>query len=146
MLELKIILLGAGALALIIIVWAIILYLSGPNIEEPDGKARITGSCGDTMEIYLKFKDGKVVDSSCWTDGCTYSYNCVVAAAEMAKGKSPEEILQIDAQKIQDYIGGLPKDHMHCAKLAEETLQAALEDYMKKLVQMQKKTKRKSKS
>ncbi len=128
------IILGAAILACIVVVWALMHYMFGSDIEEPDGKARITGSCGDTMEIYLKFKDGKVVDSSCWTDGCTYSFNCVVAAAELAKGKSPDEILEIDANKIQEYIGGLPSDHLHCAKLAEETLQAALDDYMKKLV------------
>ena len=142
MLELKVILSGAIILTSVVVLWAIIHYFSGPEIKEPDGKARITGSCGDTMEIYLKFKNGRVIDSSCWTDGCTYSYNCVVAAAQMAKGKTPEEILEIDAQKIQDYIGGLPKDHFHCAKLAEETLQAALEDYMKKLVQSQKEKER----
>ncbi|HBF43919.1 MAG TPA: hypothetical protein DDW42_09915, partial [Desulfobacteraceae bacterium] len=67
-----------------------------------------------------------------WTDGCAYSLNCVFAAADLAMGKDVDEILNIDTTLIQKSIGGLPKDHMHCARLAEETLQAALEDYMMK--------------
>jgi nitrogen fixation NifU-like protein len=82
------------------------------------------------MEINLKFKDGRVINASCWTDGCVHSLNSVCAAADMAKGKSPDDIVQIDAGLIQESVGGLPQDHLHCAQLAAETLQAALEDYM----------------
>ena len=107
-----------------------ISYWLTPYIKDPDGKARITGRCGDTMEISLKFIGDRVVESSHWTDGCTYSLNAVFAAADLAKGKTPDEILEIDANLIQEAIGGLPRDQLHCAKLAAETLQAALEDYM----------------
>lgn len=131
--NLRWVLLGSGILAGIVVVWFLVYYLLNPNVKEPDGKAKITGKCGDTMEICLKFHYGKVVDTSSWTDGCAYSYNSVCAAADLAKGKTPDEILEIDADTIKEYIGGLPSDHLHCAKLAEETLQAALHDYMLKL-------------
>ena len=49
---------------------------------------------------------------------------------DSAKGKDPDQILEIDAQVIRNSIGGLPRDHMHCARLAAETLQGALHDYM----------------
>jgi len=141
--EIKVIMLGGVVLASVVVLWALIHYIFlNPKMEEPDGKARITGSCGDTMELYLKFKEGKVVDTSYWTDGCTYSFNCLVAAADLAKGKTPEEIIEIDANKIKEYVGDLPSDHFHCAKLAEETLQAALDDYMKKLVKQEKEMKK----
>ncbi len=123
-------LLGAGVLAGIVVIWFIVYLLLNPTVPDPDGHAKITGKCGDTMEISLKFKNGKVFDTSFWTDGCAYSYNSVCAAAELAKGKTPDEIVQIDADTIKEYIGGLPSDHLHCAKLAEETLQAALNHYM----------------
>lgn len=126
-------LLGAVVLAAIVGLWFIVYYLLNPNIKDPDGHAKITGKCGDTMEIWLKFYDGKVVDSSCWTDGCAHSYNSVCAAADLAKGRTPEEILQIDSACISEYVGALPSDHHHCAQLAEETLQAALHDYMIKV-------------
>ena len=126
-------LLGAVILAGIVGLWFIVYYLLNPNIKDPDGHAKITGKCGDTMEISLKFEDAKVVESSCWTDGCAHSYNSVCAAADLAKGKTPDEILEIDATCISEYVGGLPSDHLHCAQLAEEALQAALHDYMIKV-------------
>jgi nitrogen fixation NifU-like protein len=84
------------------------------------------------MEISLKFNDDRVTKTSYWTDGCTYSFNCAHAATELAKGKTPDEIIEIDANRIQEYIGELPRDHYHCASLAAETLMAALDDYMLK--------------
>jgi nitrogen fixation NifU-like protein len=58
--------------------------------------------------------------------------NCICAATDLAKGKTPDEILEIDPELIQNSVGGLPQDQMHCARLSVETLHTALEDYMKK--------------
>jgi nitrogen fixation protein NifU and related proteins len=114
--------------------WIVITYWLTPHVEHPDGTARITGGCGDTMEICLKFKGDQVIKTSHWTDGCAYSLNCVSSAADLATGKHPDEILDIDADLIQRSVGGLAADHLHCARLAEETLHAALDDFMKKSV------------
>lgn len=112
--------------------WIGIVYWLTPHVKNPDGRAILTGTCGDTMEIALKFENGRVSKASCYTDGCAYSLNCVYAAADLAKGKTPDEILEIDSKRIQEAIGGLPKDHLHCAALAEETLLSALDNYMRK--------------
>jgi NifU-like protein involved in Fe-S cluster formation len=125
-------LLGTGVLLVLVGIWIGIYLWLTPHVKEPDGKARITGSCGDTIEMCLQFNDDRVTKTSYWTDGCTYSFNCAHAATELAKGKTPDEIIEIDADRIQEYIGGLPRDHYHCASLAAETLMAALDDYMRK--------------
>lgn len=125
-------LLGAGVLFVLIALWFGITYRLTPYIAKPDGRAHITGKCGDTMEICLKFNGDRVVKSSHWTDGCAYSLNCVCAAAELARGRTPDEILEIDPELIQTSVGGLPKDQLHCAELSTETLYAALDDYMSK--------------
>ena len=83
------------------------------------------------MEISLKFRDERVTEAACWTNGCAYSLNCICAAAALAKGKSPDEVLEIDPELIQKSVGGLPQDQMHCATLSVETLHAALEDYVR---------------
>jgi len=124
------ILLGCGVLTGIVLLWFLAYYLFTPHVADPDATAKITGSCGDTMEIRLKFKGNRVVDSSSWTDVCAHSINSVSAAADLAKGKNPDEIIQIDAARIRESVGGLPSDHLHCALLAEETLQAALHNFM----------------
>jgi len=115
----------------IVFLWVWSHYKLNPYIDCPDAKARVTGRCGDTMEICLTFdQNGRVNDSSYWTNGCSYSLTCVAAASDLAKDKSPEEIMDIRADLIQHSIGGLSKDHMHCATLAEETLHTAIDNLM----------------
>jgi nitrogen fixation NifU-like protein len=124
---------GAGILLVVVLAWFLAYYWLTPHLKEPDGHARVTGACQDTMEISLRFKDNRVVDSSYWTSGCVYSLNCVAAASQMAKGKTPDEALEsVSADRIQAAIGGLPRDHMHCATLAADTLEKALGDYVRK--------------
>ena len=66
--------------------WLKPLYVGA--MDNPDGHGRITGSCGDTVQIFLKFKNEKVKEASFQTDGCGSSTVCGSFAAEMALGKS----------------------------------------------------------
>lgn len=100
-------------------------------MDNADTHGRIIGSCGDTMEIFLRFEGGKVREASFITDGCGPSMICGSLAAELAIGKVPEEIRTITAETILDTIGGLPEEDVHCASLAANTLQVALHNYDK---------------
>jgi len=100
--------------------------LSG--IPAPDGLARITGPCGDTMEICLKVSNGKVLNASFWTDGCGPSIASGSMVTELAKGKSISEAQKITQQDVLDALGGLPEDSLHCALLAANTLKEAIKD------------------
>jgi len=102
------------------------------KIEKPDGYARVTGSCGDTMEIFLKLENDIITEASFQTDGCGTSTVCGSFAAEMAFGKNPDQLLEITGDAILQKLGGLPEEDEHCAFLAAETLQEALNDYMLK--------------
>ena len=99
-------------------------------LEGPDGWGRIVGSCGDAMEIFLKFENGRVIKASFQTSGCGASVACGSFAAEMALGKSPDELLDVTKEAILQTVGGLPEQEEHCAQLASETLQEALHSYM----------------
>ena len=103
----------------------------GP-IDNADAHASLTGSCGDNMEIFLKFNNDRVEKSTYMTDGCSSSNICGSFAAALALGKTPDEIVDISDKDIIDKVGGLPEGDMHCAFLAAATLQAALDVYMKK--------------
>ena len=108
-------------------------FLSPRNLGEiaaPDGVGRITGPCGDNMEIYLKVKDGRVINASFWTDGCGTSIASGSMVTELAKGKSVLEAQKITQQDILDALGGLPEDSLHCALLAANTLKEAIKDYL----------------
>jgi nitrogen fixation NifU-like protein len=102
------------------------------SIDNPDGHARLTGRCGETIEISLKFEKEHVSQAAFMTDGCAAITVCGSFAAEMAIGKNPEEVLEITAESIMDTAGSFPKEEAHCAFLAAETLQEALHDYMVK--------------
>jgi len=90
----------------------------------------ITGTCGDTMEIYLRIRDEKIQEASFFTDGCGSSVACGSVAAELASGKGIDEAAQIGGDTILDALGGLPEEETHCAYLAAETLQVALHEWM----------------
>ncbi len=130
-------LMGIAVLIGIAVAWFAVYYWLNPHVARPDGKARVVGSCGDVMEICLKFDQERVSEGSPWTNGCAHSFNCVCAAVDLAKGKTPEEVLDIDSATIREAVGGLPRDHWHCAGLAADTLHAAVDNYMQASLEKQ---------
>lgn len=103
----------------------------GP-IENADAHASVSGRCGDNMQIFLMFHEDRVTKSTYMTDGCASSNICGSFAADMAMGKGPDEIIEITGEAVMKRAGGLPEEETHCAFLAAEALQAALDAYMKK--------------
>lgn len=99
------------------------------TMEKPDGYAKIKGPCGDTMEMFLKVRNDKIMDISYTTDGCVTSHAAGSAATVMAKGKTVRECIRINQSSILDHLGGMPKDSEHCALLAANTFHKALRDY-----------------
>ncbi len=99
-------------------------------MEKPDAYASITGPCGDTVEIYLRIKNGKIEDIQYTTDGCMTSHAAVSAATVMAKGKDLKDCISINQSSILEHLGGLPEDAKHCALLAATTLHRALRNFI----------------
>jgi nitrogen fixation NifU-like protein len=103
------------------------------EIEDPSGVGEVGNpACGDVMRLYLKIEDGKIVDAKFKTFGCGAAIASSSMTTELIKGKSIDEALQISNQAVAEALGGLPPAKQHCSVLAEEALQAALEDYKKK--------------
>jgi nitrogen fixation NifU-like protein len=101
------------------------------QMENPDGYGKVTGTCGDTIEIFLRMKDDKISRCTYLTDGCGATISCACMATELARGKTFIEALAvINAQKIIQELGGLPEGNVHCAQLAAESLRHALADYL----------------
>jgi nitrogen fixation NifU-like protein len=102
-------------------------------IENPDGHARITGVCGDTIEMFARVQDGKVHDIKFVTDGCGFTVACANYVARTVTGKTVDEALGIEPDDIDRYFEGLPDENKHCAKLAVMTFRALIDDYHNKL-------------
>jgi len=100
------------------------------RIENADSFARITGPCGDTMEIYLKVDGERVADAKFWTDGCGTTIACGSVVTELVKGKTIVEVNKIDSTRILDVLEGLPESNVHCAVLAANTLKTAIQNFL----------------
>ena len=100
------------------------------NIPDADGFASVTGSCGDTMEIWLRVRNGTIANATFWTDGCGTSIAAGSMVTELARGKGAAEALKITPDDVLKALGGLPEDSVHCALLAADTLKEAIRDYL----------------
>ncbi|MBL0715834.1 MAG: iron-sulfur cluster assembly scaffold protein [Desulfosarcina sp.] len=80
------------------------------RMENPDVHSKVTGICGDTVEIFLKFENNHVKEASYLTDGCGSSNICASFAAELAMGKTPDELADITGVAILKKIGGCPQE------------------------------------
>ena len=85
--------------------------------------------CGDQMKMYIKVVDGKIDDIRWKTYGCASAIASTSALSELAKGKTLDEALKIDAKMIDDYLGTLPKHKFHCSVLGHDALRDAIKNY-----------------
>ena len=112
-------------------------HFSNPHnvgeITDADGVGNVGNPiCGDVMRLYVKIKDGKIVDAKFKTFGCGAAIATSSMVTDLVKGKTIEEALQISNKAVAQALGGLPKIKMHCSVLAEEALRSAIDDYKKK--------------
>ena len=99
-------------------------------IENPDGYAKVgSPSCGDMMEIFLRIKEKVITDAKFRTFGCASAIASSSVTTEMIVGKTIKEALELTNKSIAENLDGLPASKLHCSVLAEEVINAAIEDY-----------------
>lgn len=99
-------------------------------IEDADGVGEVgNAKCGDIMKIYLKIRDDVVEDVKFETFGCGSAIASSSMATELIKGKPLSEVLQLTNKAVTEALDGLPAHKLHCSVLAEEAIQAAVQDY-----------------
>ena len=102
-------------------------------IEDADGVGEVgNAKCGDIMKMYLKIDDDIITDVKFETFGCASAIASSSMATELIKGQRVEDAMQLTNKAVAEALDGLPAYKMHCSVLAEEAIQAALEDYKKK--------------
>ena len=100
------------------------------NMENADGFATVTGPCGDTMDIWLKVKNDRILEAAFMTDGCGTTIAAGSMVTEIAKRKNIIQAQKIGQQDVLEALGGLPEESKHCALLATNTLKEAIKNYL----------------
>ncbi len=96
--------------------------------DNADGYGKNTGSCGDTVEIYLVVDQDRIDSIYFQTNGCLNTTACSNTIAELAIGKLINEAWQLKPENIINYLKTLPADHHHCADLVVGAMYHALTD------------------
>jgi nitrogen fixation NifU-like protein len=99
------------------------------RLQNPDGYARRTGECGDTIEMYLHVKNGTIQSVYFETDGCINTNACANAAAHLAEGKPIDQAWEITPDDVIEFLETLPEENFHCAELAVGSFYGALANY-----------------
>jgi nitrogen fixation NifU-like protein len=111
---------------------AISYFIEKPHmgaIPDADQASQMTGTCGDTMGIYLKFENGTIKDARYEVMGCAGAISAAMAAVDLIKGKSIEDARKLNDGDIFKVLQEIPVKKHHCIQLAVKTLQKALDEY-----------------
>jgi NifU-like protein involved in Fe-S cluster formation len=112
---------------------AIELYGNKVNvgvIDNPDVALAYTGTCGDTIKLYLKMNNNKVIEDAKFQYlGCPASAACGSNLTQIIKGKRLQETKEITEDDVLMELNGLPDNECHCAELAVTTLYKAISTY-----------------
>ena len=84
------------------------------------------------MKIYMKIEDNIIKDVKFKTFGCGAAVATSSMATTLVMGKTIDEALQLTNKAVMEALDGLPPVKVHCSVLAEQAIQAALEDYYKR--------------
>jgi nitrogen fixation NifU-like protein len=100
------------------------------QMQDYDGTGTATSSCGETIQMWLKVKDNKVVKASFETDGCAATLACGSISTELIKGKNVLDAQKIKQEDILDALNGLPDHNQELAQVASTAIKNAVVDYL----------------
>ena len=85
--------------------------------------------CGDALVFFIKIENDSILDIKFLIKGCGAALATSSIATELVMGKTLDEVLTLNDQRIAAALDGLPEEKMHCSNMAASALHAAVQQY-----------------
>ena len=111
---------------------AISYYLETPHlgiIENADQISEMTGTCGDTIKVYLKIENDRIADVKYQIMGCPGSISAAMAAGDLVRGRTVDEALALNDGDVFNFLEEIPVKKHHCIQLSVKALLSAIQTY-----------------
>ncbi|NDL68822.1 iron-sulfur cluster assembly scaffold protein [Anaerotalea alkaliphila] len=103
------------------------------SMPDADAEARVGDpDCGDSMVLFIKVREGVLVEVSYLVYGCCASIATASMTSVLATGKTLKEAERITEEDIVEALDGLPENKLHCSNLGAGALHKAIQVYREK--------------
>jgi nitrogen fixation protein NifU and related proteins len=100
------------------------------DVPDADAVAEVENpACGDRTRLSIRVLEGRIAEARFRTEGCPASIAASSITTELILGLTLEEARSLRDEDVAEALGGLPRNKLHCSVLAEDVIQAVVEDY-----------------
>tara|TARA_B100000686_G_C16065873_1_gene606940 strand:- start:158 stop:535 length:378 start_codon:yes stop_codon:yes gene_type:complete len=100
------------------------------ELEDANASGQVENeACGDSMQLFARIEDGKIVQASCKTFGCAPAVAAGSVLTELLSEKALNEVGEFSPAYIEEALGGLPPMKRHAAQLAADVAVILVKNY-----------------